>query len=51
MNINLMMMAAITAVGMAIVSCSRDNENMVENEQPTGKARVRLVCCLLAGSV
>ena len=39
-----LMMAAIAAVGMAIVSCGNDNENFVENEQPTGKARVKVVC-------
>lgn len=38
-----MMVAAIAAVGMTIVSCSSDNENMVDNAQP-GKAHVRLVC-------
>ena len=38
-----MMMAAIAAAGMTIVSCSSDNENMVEDVQP-GKAHVRLVC-------
>lgn len=38
-----LMMAAIAAVGMTMVSCSSDNENLVENEQP-GKAHVRLVC-------
>ena len=43
MKTNLMMMAAIAAVGMTIVSCSSDNENMVDNAQP-GKAHVRLVC-------
>ena len=37
------MMAAIAAVGMTIVSCSSDNENLVDNAQP-GKAHVRLVC-------
>lgn len=41
---NNLMMAAIAAVGMAFVSCSSDNENLVENEQPTGKARVKVVC-------
>lgn len=44
MRTNLKMMAAIAAVGMAFVSCSSDNENLVENEQPTGKARVKVVC-------
>ena len=38
-----MMMAAIAAVGMTIVSCSSDNEKFVEDSQP-GKAHVRLVC-------
>lgn len=38
-----LMMAAIAAVGMTIVSCSSDNENFVEDEKP-GKAHVRLVC-------
>ena len=38
-----LMMAAIAAVGMTIVSCSSDNENLVDNAQP-GKAHVRLVC-------
>lgn len=39
MKTNLMMMAAIAAVGMTIVSCSSDNENMVEDVKP-GKAHV-----------
>ena len=43
MKTKLMMMAASAAVGMTIVSCSSDNENMVDNAQP-GKAHVRLVC-------
>ena len=43
MKTKLMMVAAIAAVGMTIVSCSSDNENMVDNAQP-GKAPVRLVC-------
>lgn len=43
MKTKLMMVAAIAAVGMTIVSCSSDNENMVDNAQP-GKAHVRLVC-------
>lgn len=43
MKTKLMMMAAIAAMGMTIVSCSSDNENMVDNAQP-GKAHVRLVC-------
>ena len=38
-----LIMAAIAAVGMTIVSCSSDNENMVEDVKP-GKAYVRLVC-------
>lgn len=38
-----LMMAAIAAVGMTIVSCSSDNENLVEDAKP-GKAHVRLVC-------
>ena len=38
-----MMMAAVAAVGMTIVSCSSDNETLVENAQ-SGKAHVRLVC-------
>lgn len=38
-----LMMAALAAVGMTLVSCSRDNENVVEDEKP-GKAHVRLVC-------
>ena len=43
MKTNLMMMAAIAAVGMTLVSCSSDNENLVEDGQP-GKAHVRLMC-------
>ncbi|MDD6754374.1 MAG: hypothetical protein PUE15_10825 [Prevotella sp.] len=43
MKSNLMMMAAIAAAGMTIVSCSSDNGNMAEGVQP-GKAHVRLVC-------
>lgn len=43
MKTNLMMMAAIAAVGMTLVSCSSDNESLVEDVQP-GKAHVRLVC-------
>lgn len=43
MKTKLMMMAAIAAVGMTIVSCSSDNEKFVEDSQP-GKAHVRLVC-------
>ena len=42
MRTNLKMMAAVVAMGMTIVSCS--NENLVENEKPTGKARVKVVC-------
>lgn len=38
-----LMMAAVAAVGMTIVSCSSDNENFVEDAKP-GKAHVRLVC-------
>ena len=43
MKTNLKMMAAIAAVGMTIVSCSSDNESLVEDVKP-GKAHVRLVC-------
>ena len=43
MKTKLMMMAAIAAAGMTIVSCSSDNENMAEGVQPS-KAHVRLVC-------
>lgn len=43
MKTKLLMMAAIAAVGMTIVSCSSDNETLVEDVQ-TGKAHVRLVC-------
>lgn len=43
MKSKLTMMAAIAAVGMTLVSCSGDNENMVEDVKP-GKAHVRLVC-------
>lgn len=43
MKSKLMMMAAVAALGMTIVSCSGDNENVVEDVQP-GKAHVRLVC-------
>lgn len=43
MKSNLMMMAAIAAAGMTMVSCSSDNEKFVEDVQP-GKAHVRLVC-------
>ena len=44
MKTNLMMMAAVAAVGMTIVSCGSGNDNLVENEQPTGKAHVKVVC-------
>lgn len=44
MKSNLMMIAAIAAAGMTIVSCSSDNENIVEDVLPTGKAHVRLKC-------
>ena len=43
MKTKLMMMAAIAAVGMTIVSCSSDNESLVEDVKPC-KAHVRLVC-------
>ena len=43
MKSNLMMMAAIAAVGMTIVSCSSDNETLVENVKP-GKAHARMMC-------
>ena len=43
MKTKLMMMAAVAALGMTIVSCSSDNEKLVEDAQP-GKAHVRLVC-------
>ena len=43
MKCKLMMMAAVAALGMTIVSCSSDNENMVEDVQQV-KAHVRLVC-------
>lgn len=43
MKTKLMMMAAIAAVGMTIVSCSSDNESLVEDVKP-GKAHVRLMC-------
>lgn len=43
MKSKLMMMAAIAAVGMTLVSCSSDNESLVEDVKP-GKAHVRLVC-------
>ena len=38
-----MMMAAIAAMGMTVVSCSSDNESLVEDVKP-GKAHVRLMC-------
>lgn len=38
-----MMMAAVAALGMTLVSCSSNNENMVEDVKP-GKAHVRLMC-------
>nr|DAO57374.1 MAG TPA: hypothetical protein [Caudoviricetes sp.] len=38
-----LMMAAIAAVGMTIVSCGSDNENLVEDVKP-GKAHVKVVC-------
>lgn len=37
------MMAAIAAVGMTIVSCGSDNDNLVEDVKP-GKAHVKVVC-------
>ena len=43
MKTKLMMMAAIAALGMTIISCSSDNETLVEDVKP-GKAHVRLVC-------
>ena len=43
MKSKLMMMAAVAAVGMTLVSCSSDNESLVEDVKP-GKAHVRLVC-------
>ena len=43
MKTKLMMMAAVAAVGMTFVSCSSDNESLVEDVKP-GKAHVRLVC-------
>ena len=39
-----LMMAAIAAVSMTVVSCGSGYDNLVENEQPTGKSHVRLVC-------
>ena len=38
-----LMMAAMAAASMTVVSCSSDNENFVEDVKP-GKAHVRLVC-------
>lgn len=38
-----LMMAAVAALGMTVVSCSSDNESLVEDVKP-GKAHVRLVC-------
>ena len=38
-----LMMAAIAAVGMTIVSCGSDNDNLVEDVKP-GKAHVKVVC-------
>ena len=43
MKCKLMMMAAVAAFGITIVSCSSDNENMVKVVQPC-KAHVRLLC-------
>lgn len=43
MRTNLKMMAAVVAMGMAIVSCGSDNENLVEDVKP-GKAHVKVVC-------
>ena len=43
MKTKLMMMAAVAAIGMTIVSCSSDNDSLVEDVKP-GKAHVRLVC-------
>ena len=39
-----LMMAAIAAASMTVVSCGSGYDNLVENEQPTGKSHVRLVC-------
>ena len=39
-----LMMTAIAAVCMTVVSCGSSNDNLVENEQPIGKAHVRLMC-------
>ena len=43
MKTKLMMMAAVAALGMTLVSCSSDNESLVEDVKP-GKAHVRLMC-------
>lgn len=43
MKTKLMMMAAVAALGMTIVSCSSDNESFVEDVKP-GKAHVKVVC-------
>lgn len=43
MKTKLMMMAAVAALGMTIVSCSSDNESLVEDVKP-GKAHVKVVC-------
>lgn len=38
-----LMMAVVAAVGMTIVSCGSDNENLVEDVKP-GKTHVKVVC-------
>ena len=43
MKTKLMMMAAMAAASMTIVSCSSDNESFVEDVKP-GKAHVKVVC-------
>lgn len=43
MKSKLMMMAAVAAVGVTIVSCSSDNESLVEDVKP-GKAHVKVMC-------
>ena len=43
MKTKLMMMAAMAALGMTVVSCSSDDETLVGDVKP-GKAHVRLVC-------
>ena len=43
MKTKLMMMAAVATVGMTLVSCSSDNESLVEDVKP-GKAHVKVVC-------